>query len=122
MEALAAGALIFALALFGGGNGSSLGAGQDVVTSCDTSVAASFATSYDEAARAYVIDTVTLSGVDPACDGGGFSVTLAAVDGRRLAQASGILDLDPGSSAGLDFSADDIPAGDVGLIAVSIGK
>jgi hypothetical protein len=105
-----------------GGTGGALAAGQEAVTPCDTSIEASFTTAYREADRAYIVDEVTLSGVDPACDGFHFSVTLAAGEGVSLGEASGTFDLDPGTVGVLDFRADAVLASDVELIAVSIGK
>ncbi len=87
---------------------------------CDTAIAASYETAYRAADRAYIVEAVTLSGVDRACDGARFSVTLAARDGRSLGGASGTLALAGGTVARLDVSAADIRAGDVALIAVAI--
>jgi hypothetical protein len=122
LAAQATAGIVFAVAVLVGGNGGALAAGQKAVTSCDTSIEASFTTAYRQVDRAYIVDEVTLSGVDPACDGFRLSVTLAAGDGRRLGEASGTFDLGPGAVGRLDFSAEDIPASDVELIAVAISS
>jgi hypothetical protein len=122
LAALATAAIVLAAATLLGGTGGALAAGQEAVTPCDTSIEASFTTAYREVDRAYIVDEVTLAAVDPACDGFRFSVTLAERDGVTLGEASGTLDLGPGTVGVLDFSADHILASDVELIAVSIGQ
>ena len=69
-------------------NGGDLGAGNDLVASCDTDgVSTSFVTTYT-GGTGYTVTSVTVSGIDAvACDGENISVTLT--DGSDVSLGSG---------------------------------
>lgn len=66
-------------ATLGGITSGSLGADTKVVASCDTvgGVSVTYANSYDSATKEYVVDGVTVAGIDAACDTGSIKVALA---------------------------------------------
>ena len=99
-----------------------LGAGTSSVTSCDADgVGTTYATSFSSTLGGYVVTTVSVTGIDsPECDGKSLSVTL--LDDADLALAEQVVTL--GTPAAdptqLDFSSDDVLAGDVHKVAVVI--
>lgn len=69
-----------------------LGASDAVVASCDDDgVAVSYLPTYQPASGGYAVTSVILSDVADACDGTGYAVTLASVDGDAIEQATGSL-------------------------------
>jgi hypothetical protein len=91
--------LVLALTLFGATYGfaatlgtasQALGAGNAVVVSCQTSgtPTGAYATTYDPALGGYRVTGVTVTNIDPACNGKTVSVTLT--NAASLALASGV--------------------------------
>lgn len=89
-------------------NSASLGAGTDVVASCDTDgINVAFANAFDTGG--YTATAVTLSGVAGACDNNAVRVTVADVDGESLGEVTG--SITPGGTttiSGLAVDAADI--------------
>ncbi|MGB7859834.1 MAG: hypothetical protein WBM90_05000 [Acidimicrobiia bacterium] len=87
--------LVFSLiaasaASLGGIRTADVGADVDVVASCDTDgVDASYATSYDAIGGEYVVDSVTIDGIDDNCVGDAIEVTLTGPLGVVLDTVSG---------------------------------
>jgi redox-regulated HSP33 family molecular chaperone len=109
----------FAAAASLGVSSDGLSAGQDVVVSCDTNgVATSYTTTYDTGANAYLVTTVTVSGVDVACDGVAYAITLEAPSGTAN-EFTGTITLS-GGSFDVDVSGAGVDAGDVVNIAIAL--
>lgn len=91
---LAAAAAVFSVtfafaASLGGLSTNSLGAADGVVSSCDTDgVSASYSLSYDATDARFEVGTVSVSGIDDACDGMTLHVTVADASGNALVSAS----------------------------------
>lgn len=93
----AAAGTITAAASLGGLTSESLGADNTVVASCDTDgVSLEYAASYDATAGEYLVDSVTVDGINAACAGLDISVTLAS--------ASASLEELTGTIAGTDVT------------------
>src|SRR5436190_857538 len=94
-------------ATLGGVTSGTIGANTVAVTACDTDgVTTSYTTAYDATLAAYEVTSVTVSGINVACDGGTVFVTLAKTDNTvlgtgTLSQAIGALS----TSETIDFSA-----------------
>ena len=89
--AAAVGVCVFAAVLASAASltvdGGDLGAGNDLVASCDTDgVSTSFVTTYT-GGTGYTVTSVTVSGIAAACDGENISVTLT--DGSDVSLGSG---------------------------------
>ena len=100
--AILAGLLVFAsvfalAASLGGVTSGKVGADNTTVASCDTDgVTTSYATAWDATNKRYSISSVTVSGVNDACDGETLSVSLTDASGTQL--GSGTLSI-PTSAA-----------------------
>jgi len=71
-------------------NSATLGAGTDVVASCDTDgVAVGFTNAYNATSKEYDTSAVTLAGVNGACDGLAIDITVSNAAGVSLASFSG---------------------------------
>jgi hypothetical protein len=83
-------ASVFALAAsLGGVTSGKVGADNTTVASCDTDgVTTSYATAWDATNKRYAITSVTVSGVNDACDGQTLSVSLTDSSGTSLATGS----------------------------------
>jgi len=112
----AAAAVVASAANIGTVNSTDLAAGTDVIAACDgNGVDVSYTTTF--VAGEYKVSTITLEGVDDACDGQDVKVTLS--DGTTsLGEAVDLAftfidpDPDPGSPDDLtgDFAVDALPA------------
>ena len=101
-------------------NGTSLGAGNATVTSCNTAAAVSYGTTPTANTKTYDVSTatVTTSGTGTGCANMAFRVTLLAADGTALGEKTGTLD---SSGAGaVDFTSSTIAASDVSGVAVVV--
>ena len=132
-------AALVALALLNATSGSATSlavtAGQLAATAlpvviCDPAVAASWTTEYNAGLDTLTVDLVSLTGLDEACDGQIFQVTLA--DGSNAALGSDTY-LDPAGPAGqidngggpsqtvvFDLSGQDVIDSEVALVAWSV--
>ena len=109
----------FAAAASLGVTSDGLSAGQDVVVSCDTNgVATSYTTAYDTGANAYLVTTVTVSGVNNACDGIAYALSLEGPSGTAN-EFTGTISLS-GNSFDVDVSGAGIKASDVENVAIAI--
>ena len=83
---LAVFASVFAMAAsLGGITGSTVGADNTTVASCDTDgVTTSYATSWDATDKRYEVTTVTVAAVNDACDGKSMSVSLTDTTGAQI--------------------------------------
>ncbi len=83
---LAVFASVFAMAAsLGGITGSTVGADNTTVASCDTDgVTTSYATSWDATDKRYEVTTVTVAAVNDACDGKSLSVSLTDTTGAQI--------------------------------------
>ncbi len=79
-------ASVFAMAAsLGGITGSTVGADNTAVGSCDTDgVTTSYATSWDATDKRYEVTTVTVAAVNDACDGKSLSVSLTDTTGAQI--------------------------------------
>ena len=79
-------ASVFAMAAsLGGITGSTVGADNTAVGSCDTDgVTTSYATSWDATDKRYEVTTVTVAAVNDACDGKSMSVSLTDTTGAQI--------------------------------------
>ena len=79
-------ASVFAMAAsLGGITGSTVGADNTTVASCDTDgVTTSYATSWDATDKRYEVTTVTVAAVNDACDGKSLSVSLTDTTGAQI--------------------------------------
>jgi hypothetical protein len=77
---------VFAMAAsLGGISSSSVGADDAVVASCDTNgVTTSYGSAWDAVDKRYEVSTVTVGGVDDACDGLTVKVTVTDSGGASL--------------------------------------
>ena len=88
--AILAGLLVFAgvfamAASLGGITSNDVGADNTVVASCDTNgVTTSYATGWDATDKRYEITSVTVGGVNDACDGDNLSVSLTNAAGDQI--------------------------------------
>jgi len=86
------GAVAASAASLGGVSSTSLGADDTVVASCDTDgIGAGYTTVYASGTTAYNTTAVNLTGVNAACNGLAYSVTLADGTGASLVTATGTL-------------------------------
>ena len=92
--AILAGLLVFAgvfamAASLGGITSNDVGADNTAVASCDTDgVATSYATGWDATDKRYEITSVTVGGVNDACDGDTLSVSLTDSTGTQIGSGS----------------------------------
>ncbi len=79
-------ASVFAMAAsLGGITGSTVGADNTAVGSCDTDgVTTSYATSWDATDKRYEVTTVTVAAVNDVCDGKSLSVSLTDTTGAQI--------------------------------------
>lgn len=88
--AILAGLVVFAgvfamAASLGGVTSTTVGADNTAVTSCDTDgVTTSYATGWDATDKRYEVTSVTVGGVNDACDGQTLSVTLTDAAGTQI--------------------------------------
>ncbi|MGH3065323.1 MAG: hypothetical protein ACRDOF_03390 [Gaiellaceae bacterium] len=88
--AILAGLLVFAgvfamAASLGGITSNDVGADNTAVASCDTDgVTSSYATGWDATDKRYEVTTVTIGGVNDACDGDNLSVSLTDSTGAQI--------------------------------------
>ena len=77
---------VFAMAAsLGGITGSTVGADNTTVASCDTDgVTTSYATSWDATDKRYEVTTVTVAAVSDVCDGKSLSVSLTDTTGAQI--------------------------------------
>ena len=75
-----------------------LGAGADDVSSCDSSIDASYAVSY-VAGSGYKVASVDLSGIDAGCDDEAFRITLSNAANASLVELTGVIDQTTGSQS-----------------------
>jgi hypothetical protein len=100
------GAAVFTVAFgtaasLGGITGGDLGADAAVIASCDSDgVAVSYSTSYSAAGTAgYKVGSVTVSGINNACDGQDISVNLTGAGDASLQEVSSSVPTDAGSTS-----------------------
>jgi hypothetical protein len=92
--AILAGLLVFAsvfalAASLGGITSGKVGADNTTVASCDTDgVTTSYGTSWDATNKRYSVSSVTVGGVNDACDGQTLSVSLTDASGTQLGSGS----------------------------------
>lgn len=96
----AAAAVVASAASIGSVNSTDLGAGTQVVSSCDSSIDVSYTTGYDGTLGGYVVETVTLDNVAAACAGQAIDITLANASGASLGSATGTMPVSPATSSG----------------------
>ena len=79
-------ASVFAMAAsLGGITGSTVGADNTTVASCDTDgVTTSYATSWDTTDKRYEVTSVTVAAVNDACDGKTLNVSLTDASGAQI--------------------------------------
>lgn len=93
--ALLAGLLVFGVAAasaatLGGITSSSLGADTSVVAACDSDgIAVAYTTSYSAAAAGFVVDSVDISGMAPACTGQTLDLDLYDAANASVGTSSG---------------------------------
>ena len=96
----AAAAVVASAASIGSVNSTDLGAGTQVVASCDSTIDVSYTTSYNSTLGGYVVATVTLDNVAAACAGQAIDVTVAGAGGAELGSAAGTMPVSPATSSG----------------------
>jgi hypothetical protein len=124
MAATVAFAVAFGAAASLGLTVDTLSADQAAINACDSAIASSYTTEYSATEGAYIVDQVTLSGIDQDCEGFDFKVTLAGAANASLGEEvqtdATLTGTDPDMSLVFDFTGDSVVAEDVVLIAVSI--
>ena len=101
-------------------NGTSLGAGNATVASCNSTASVSYGTTPTTNTKTYDVSTatVTTSGTGAGCADMAFRVTLLGAGGASLGEKTGTLD---SSGAGaVDFTSSTIAASDVTGVAVVV--
>jgi hypothetical protein len=90
LAALAVFGVVFAMAAnLGGITSGQVGADDAIVSSCDTDgVTTSYASSWDATDGRYEITSVTVTGIDDACDGDTLSVSLTNSTGAQIGSGS----------------------------------
>lgn len=127
-------ASLFGLTLFGTAMGSAaslggisadgLGADDTIVASCDTDgVTTSYTTSYSAAATAgYKVATVTVAGLNNACDGDAIEVRLTGAGNASLETVSKTIETDAGvTSTTLTFGTSTLAESVTGVHVVVSG-
>jgi hypothetical protein len=95
-----------AAASLGGINGTSLGADSAGVTSCDSNgVTTTYDSGWDAADERYEVSTVTVGGVDDACDGRTLKVTVTDSTGAALTEGTLLIPSGAGVSHAVTLSA-----------------
>lgn len=107
-------------ATIGGVTDAGVGSGNTVVASCDTDgVSTAYGTAYSSAAPAgYNVTTVSVTGINAACNGKAISVTVAKSDGTT--PATGTATVNNGAANNIAVSPA-IPAANAGAVYVVIG-
>jgi hypothetical protein len=96
-----------------------VGSGNTVIASCDTDgVNTAYGYSYSAATPGYNVTTVSVTGINPACNGKNISVTVAKSDGST--PASGTSAVASGAANNIAISPA-ITAGNAGAVYVVIG-
>ncbi|GAA1791629.1 hypothetical protein GCM10009795_041660 [Nocardioides hankookensis] len=118
-------AVVASAATLGTVNSTDLGAGVNVVASCDDDdISVDYTTEYSSDTGSYTVASVTLSDVDVACAGQSIDVTLADDGNADLGTASGTMPASPATTVTLTVSATspltDVEAEDVENVAVVI--
>jgi len=101
-------------------NGTSLGAGNATVASCNSAATVSYSTVPTANTKTYDVSTASIatSGTGAGCANMAFKVTLLGTGGASLGEKTGTLD---GTGAGsADFTSLTVPASDVTAVAVVI--
>lgn len=115
---VAAGAIGASAASLGGITGQSLGADDAVVASCDTDgITTAYTTAYDAGTGAYNVTGVDLSGVNAACNGLDYALTLADGSNVSLDEATGVLSVTLGAAS---IAVTPVAAEDVERLAIVI--
>ncbi len=99
-------------ASLGGITGGTLGADDAVVASCDTNgVTVGYATAYNTSGTdGYKVASVTVGGIDDACDGLDIGVVLTDSAGTSLESVSGTVPVGAGTSATLALASTTLAA------------
>lgn len=94
-------------ASLGGVTARNLGADDSVVASCDTDgVVVSWTTAYNTTGTAgYKVATVTVAGINNACDGQNISVTLTGAASASLQEVTSVVPVDVATSHTLAFGS-----------------
>jgi hypothetical protein len=82
-----------------------LGAGDTVVSSCDTAVSVAYTTAYNATSGRYDVTGVTVSGID-GCDTRTLKVTLRDAANASLGSGSGTVTGNSGASVSVSMTAD----------------
>jgi hypothetical protein len=94
-----------------------VGAGNAKVSGCNSGAHVAFDTRYSKRLGGYAIGTVSIT-TAASCAGMAYRVSLLGAGGRRLAEATGQLDVR--GSAAPTFSSDGVPALSVSNVAVAV--
>ncbi len=96
-------AAVFGMAANLGVQSDSLGAGAADVVSCDDSISVAYTTGWNATAKKYVVNTITVSGIDGAtCAGHKLSVTV--LDGKGAVLGSELTDTVASTDSSKTFS------------------
>jgi hypothetical protein len=107
LAGVTASAMAFAMAAsLGGITSGQLGADSAAIASCDTDgVTTSYTTAYDSTDQRYEVSSVTVAGVNDACDGKTMKVTLSATGGGSLGEATMAIPTSAATSHTVTFSS-----------------
>lgn len=98
--------VIGSAASLGGITGTSLGADDTVVASCDTDgVSVSYTNAYDATDGRYEVGSVTVDGLAAACDGLSMKVTASGAGNASLAEGTVTVPTGAGTTATASFSS-----------------
>jgi hypothetical protein len=100
---------------------SKLGGDTAAVATCDSSLSASWTSSYDATTAAYEVTDLTVSGIDgAACDGATLKVTLSNTSNAALGSEKTAAIISTDTSKTLSFAADNVPAENVANANVAL--
>jgi hypothetical protein len=69
---------------------SSFGATSQAVSACDSSIGSSWTTTFDSTIGEYAVDTITVDGIDAACDNNTLKVQLVKADDSALGTSQSV--------------------------------
>lgn len=114
-------ATVFGLAATLGVGASDLGAGSDLVASCDDSVSTVYTNSWDATDERYEVTKVTVNGISDACDGKTLNAALTDSGNASIGDGTEVIPTGVGTTVDVDPLSTAPAASDVSNIHIVIG-